>query len=91
MRKHESEYCTYRDVRMLVCSWNIDACKPEGIESKEDLQRLREWLGSMDDPDILAIGIQEIVDLESKRQNASRFDCGFAVICTCSLGGGRFV
>ncbi|RUS17772.1 hypothetical protein BC937DRAFT_89508 [Endogone sp. FLAS-F59071] len=73
MRKHESEYCTYRDVRMLVCSWNIDACKPDGLEPREDLRYLREWLGSMEDPDILAIGIQEIVDLESKRQNASMF------------------
>ncbi|RUS24668.1 hypothetical protein BC938DRAFT_473258, partial [Jimgerdemannia flammicorona] len=71
MRQHEMEYCKYNGARLLVCSWNIDACKPEDVdESNEDLEQLRQWLGSMEEPDIVAIGIQEIVDLESKRQNA---------------------
>lgn len=55
----------------MICSWNIDANKPEKIVGEDDRQ-VREWLGSMQDPDIIVVGIQEIVDLESKKQTARK-------------------
>ncbi|KAK4514109.1 acetolactate synthase, regulatory subunit [Mucor velutinosus] len=69
LQKRASEYCTYDDARVMICSWNIDANKPEKILGEDDRQ-VREWLGSMQDPDIIVVGIQEIVDLESKKQTA---------------------
>ncbi|CEP13102.1 hypothetical protein [Parasitella parasitica] len=69
LQKRASEYCTYDDARVMICSWNIDANKPEKILGEDD-KAVREWLGTMEDPDIIVVGIQEIVDLESKKQTA---------------------
>ncbi|KAL7324238.1 hypothetical protein PS15p_210772 [Mucor circinelloides] len=74
LQKRASEYCTYDDARVMICSWNIDANKPEKILGEDDRQ-VRQWLGSMEDPDIIVVGIQEIVDLESKKQTARKYQC----------------
>ncbi|KAI9315450.1 Endonuclease/exonuclease/phosphatase, partial [Dichotomocladium elegans] len=66
----EVDYCNYNETSILVCSWNIDACKPETIVG-DNLLKLKGWLQSMRNPDIIVVGLQEIVDLESKRQTAS--------------------
>lgn len=71
MNKQMPEYCDYRDAKILISSWNIDANKPEKFDQRDE-QKIREWLTSMRDPDIIAVGIQEIVDLESKKQTASK-------------------
>lgn len=55
----------------MLSSWNIDANKPEKL-TKEDDNEVRKWLGGMDNPDIIVVGIQEIVDLESKKQTARK-------------------
>ncbi|KAJ2963780.1 hypothetical protein NQZ79_g1221 [Umbelopsis isabellina] len=72
MNKRMTEYCDYRDAKILISSWNIDANKPEKFDPRDE-QKVREWLTSMRDPDIIAVGIQEIVDLESKKQTAKSF------------------
>lgn len=72
MHQRAEEYCTYDDARVMICSWNIDANKPERILGDDD-KAVREWLGTMVDPDIIVVGIQEIVDLESKKQTARKF------------------
>lgn len=72
MQKRSKEYCTYEDKSVMICSWNIDANKPEKIIG-EDHTAVREWLGNMEDPDIIVVGIQEIVDLESKKQTARKW------------------
>ncbi|KAI7894030.1 Endonuclease/exonuclease/phosphatase [Mucor mucedo] len=69
LHQRASEYCTYDSARVMICSWNIDANKPERIVGEDD-KAVREWLGTMEDPDIIVVGIQEIVDLESKKQTA---------------------
>lgn len=66
-----NEYCTYDEAKIMICSWNIDANKPEKL-TKEDNNEVRKWLGGMEDPDIIVVGIQEIVDLESKKQTARK-------------------
>ena len=71
MNKRMKEYCDYRDAKILISSWNIDANKPEKFDAQDE-QRIREWLTSLRDPDIIVVGIQEIVDLESKKQTASK-------------------
>ncbi|KAI9266858.1 Endonuclease/exonuclease/phosphatase [Phascolomyces articulosus] len=71
MEKFRADYSEERVTRILICSWNIDANKPEKLPPPDD-QLVREWLSSMrdPDPDIIVVGIQEIVDLESKKQTA---------------------
>ncbi|CAG8559405.1 7304_t:CDS:2, partial [Acaulospora morrowiae] len=71
MSKYEHEYCDYRDIKVLVCSWNIDASKPTDLERSHDAAKfLRLWFTSTESPDIIVIGFQEIIDLESKKQTA---------------------
>ncbi|KAI8582739.1 hypothetical protein K450DRAFT_226679 [Umbelopsis ramanniana AG] len=72
MNKRMKEYCDYRDAKILISSWNIDANKPEKFDAQDE-QKIREWLTSLRDPDIIVVGIQEIVDLESKKQTAKSF------------------
>lgn len=71
LHQRAQEYCTYDEARVMICSWNIDANKPERILGDDD-KAVREWLGTMVDPDIIVVGIQEIVDLESKKQTARK-------------------
>lgn len=72
MSNREEEYCNYREIKVLICSWNIDASKPSELEQSADgLKFLRSSLTSTKSPDIIVIGFQEIIDLESKKQTAS--------------------
>ncbi|KAF7721499.1 hypothetical protein EC973_004548 [Apophysomyces ossiformis] len=70
IQKRSDEYCKYRKANVAICSWNIDANKPEKL-TKRDKTELSDWLCSMKvPPEIIAVGFQEIVDLSSKRQTA---------------------
>lgn len=72
MYLRQPEYCTYRKVKVLICSWNIDASKPDDLEQSIDSSKfLRLWLTSVNSPDIIVIGFQEIIDLESGKMTAS--------------------
>ncbi|CAB4419932.1 unnamed protein product [Rhizophagus irregularis] len=67
----ELEYCDFRNVKVLICSWNIDASKPAELESCSDgIQFLKKLFESTKSPDIIVIGFQEIIDLESKKMTA---------------------
>ncbi|CAG8554414.1 8116_t:CDS:2 [Paraglomus occultum] len=71
MALHEQEYCTYRNITILICSWNIDASKPPDLEKyADDAKFLRLWFTSASSPEIIVIGFQEIIDLESKKMTA---------------------
>ncbi|KAI8332058.1 Endonuclease/exonuclease/phosphatase [Chlamydoabsidia padenii] len=69
LQKQAPNYCNYKPARVMICSWNIDANKPEKLVGQDD-ELVHQWLGAADDPDIIVVGIQEIVDLESKKQTA---------------------
>ncbi|CAG8747629.1 5236_t:CDS:2 [Gigaspora margarita] len=71
MSLREKTYCNYRDIKILICSWNIGACKPGDLEKSSDgIKFMRSWLASTELPDIIVIGFQEIFDLKSKKMNA---------------------
>ncbi len=73
MAKREEEYCTYHEIKILICSWNIDASKPADLEaSAEDVKFLESWFTSIESPDLIVIGFQEIIDLENKKLTASK-------------------
>ena len=78
MIDRSKEYCQWRDIKILICSWNIDASKPKAqdVNGGADRRMFESWLTSMDQegpPDIISVGFQEIVDLESKKMTASTF------------------
>ncbi|KAF9932022.1 hypothetical protein FBU30_009086 [Linnemannia zychae] len=75
MVDRSKEYCYWRDLKVLICSWNIDASKPsaQDVNGGADRKLFESWLTSMDQegpPDIISVGFQEIVDLESKKMTA---------------------
>lgn len=77
MVDRSKEYCQWRDLKVLICSWNIDASKPaaQDVNGGSDRRLFEAWLTSMDQegpPDIISVGFQEIVDLESKKMTASK-------------------
>ncbi|KAF9580714.1 hypothetical protein BGW38_002523 [Lunasporangiospora selenospora] len=75
MVDRSKEYCRWRDLKVLICSWNIDSSKPaaQDANSGADKRMFESWLMGMDQegpPDIISVGFQEIVDLESKKMTA---------------------
>lgn len=75
MQKREVEYCSFRDVNIVLCTWNVGASRPSdlGRGNLPEHNFLENVLGSMDSPDIIVFGFQELVDLENKRLTASKF------------------
>ncbi|KAJ3024016.1 UNVERIFIED_CONTAM: hypothetical protein HDU68_008348 [Siphonaria sp. JEL0065] len=80
LKEQQDRYCTYRDVPVFIASWNINASKPEALESLPSSQQiLYQWFSQFAvntqqqaAPSILVIGFQELVDLESKKANAKQ-------------------
>lgn len=57
----QPDFCTFRTIRTLCISWNIDACKPQDLSgAPQNLDFLRDVLLSTDSPDIISFGFQEM-------------------------------
>jgi len=73
MQAHDTEYCTFREVKAVVVTWNAGASTPTSLKHNErDAKFFREVLQTQDPPDILVFGFQELVDLEDKKLTASK-------------------
>ncbi|KAG8702323.1 hypothetical protein FRC09_004804, partial [Ceratobasidium sp. 395] len=71
MQKREQQYSTYRDIKVLVCTWNIDSQKPDSLGASDyNRNFLDNMLKSGDRPDIIVFGFQEVIDLENKKLTA---------------------
>ncbi|WVR07433.1 hypothetical protein IAU60_004474 [Kwoniella sp. DSM 27419] len=71
MVEREPDYCTFRDAKVLVCSWNIDSAKPTDLTGSEgNVRFLEECLTSVDSPDIIVFGFQEVIPLTDKKITA---------------------
>uniref|UniRef100_V5E355 Endonuclease/exonuclease/phosphatase n=2 Tax=Kalmanozyma brasiliensis (strain GHG001) TaxID=1365824 RepID=V5E355_KALBG len=89
--KREAEFCTYRSIKTLHVTFNMDAASPNDLEtSAENMevfgQMLRnacqvgsDSLPADRPPDVIVFGFQELIDLESKKLTAK----------SLLLGGGR--
>ena len=62
MHKADLEYCSFREVRAAVVTWNVGASNP--FELKTDF--ISDAIHANDPPELLVFGFQEIVDLEDK-------------------------
>lgn len=55
-------------MKVLIVSWNVDSAKPDALTGTPDnLNFLSDVLQSVDSPDIIAFGLQEVIDLESRK------------------------
>jgi hypothetical protein len=72
MRRREPAFCKYRDLSLFIGSWNIDACKPESLKARaDDAYFLDKWVTAVPNgADIYVFGLQELIDLESKKTAA---------------------
>ncbi|KAJ8517387.1 hypothetical protein ONZ45_g5430 [Pleurotus djamor] len=69
--KHEKQFSTFRDARILLISWNVDAARPDQLNGDSiNLAFLRDALTSVESPDIISFGFQEVIDLESRKMTA---------------------
>ena len=69
--KREQEFSTFRDLKVLIVSWNVDSAKPDTLTgTSANLSFLSDALTSVDSPDIIAFGLQELIDLESRKMAA---------------------
>ncbi|GAA6044924.1 hypothetical protein NBRC10513_004754 [Rhodotorula toruloides] len=67
----QPDFCTFRTIRTLSISWNVDASRPSDLHgSVDNLEFLRNVLTSVDSPDIISFGFQEMINLEDKKLTA---------------------
>ncbi|GAA5986711.1 hypothetical protein JCM11641_007746 [Rhodosporidiobolus odoratus] len=67
----QPDYCTFRTIRTLSVSWNIDSCRPSDLHgSTENLEFLQQAITSAGTPEIISFGFQEAIDLENKKLTA---------------------
>jgi hypothetical protein len=70
--KVEKSFSQFRNITILFVSWNIGATKPEQLSgSKENSSVLYDALNSVDSPDIIVFGLQEVVPLD--KANVAKF------------------
>ncbi|KAF8430424.1 hypothetical protein L210DRAFT_3651845 [Boletus edulis BED1] len=71
MLKREHAFSTFRDLKVLIVTWNLDAAKPDSLVGEpENVRFLQDVLTSVDSPDIISFGFQEVIDLESRKMTA---------------------
>ncbi|KIK55840.1 hypothetical protein GYMLUDRAFT_87502 [Collybiopsis luxurians FD-317 M1] len=71
LEKYEAEYSSFRDLKVLVVSWNCDSAKPESLHGHPaNISFFHDVLNSVDSPDIIEFGFQEVIDLESRKMAA---------------------
>ena len=74
MREHDIEYCTFREIKTVVVTWNAGATTPASLRYEDRNNNFfRDTIQANDPPDILVFGFQEMVDLDDKKLTASAF------------------
>jgi hypothetical protein len=66
MQERDAEYCSFREVRAAVVTWNVGAIIPDQVRS----DFIADAIHAEDPPEILAFGFQEVVDLEDRAVTA---------------------
>ncbi|KAJ7983108.1 Endonuclease/exonuclease/phosphatase [Mycena polygramma] len=71
LMKREASFSTFRDLSVLIITWNMDSSRPESLTGEPaNINFLHDALTSVDCPDIITFGFQEVVDLESRKMVA---------------------
>ncbi|KAJ5919581.1 hypothetical protein N7454_009416 [Penicillium verhagenii] len=67
MEIKDVEYCTFRELKTIVLTWNAGAATPGSVRTSDFI---KDALRPEDPPDIVVFGFQELVDLENKKITA---------------------
>lgn len=70
LSRRDAEFSTFRPLNVLIVSWNVDASKPDALTGPENSTFLESVLHSVESPDIIVFGFQELIDLESRKMAA---------------------
>lgn len=72
LMRREHEFSAFRELKVLIVSWNLDSAKPDILQDSnpDNFNFLRDVLSSVDSPDIISFGLQELIDLESRKMAA---------------------
>jgi hypothetical protein len=69
--KRETSFSTFRQMKVLMVSWNADSARPDSLTGEAaNVNFLHDALQSVESPDIISFGLQEVIDLESRRMTA---------------------
>lgn len=68
MQSRDVEFCTFREARAVIMTWNAGASTPGSVRTNTFIQ---DAIHPEDPPEILVFGFQELVDLEDKKITAS--------------------
>lgn len=75
MLAREPSFCTFRPLKVLMCTWNIDAAKPDALVGTNNVTSFQRFLNGAPlentCPDLIIFGFQEVIDLEDKKLTAS--------------------
>ncbi|KAJ2738726.1 hypothetical protein H4R23_000951 [Coemansia sp. Cherry 401B] len=70
LRRRTPALARTREITVQINSWNIGAVKPDALD-RADRGFVARWLGACGAaPELLVVGLQEVVDLESKKMTA---------------------
>ncbi|OJJ06122.1 hypothetical protein ASPVEDRAFT_139532 [Aspergillus versicolor CBS 583.65] len=67
MQKRDVEFCTFREAKAVIVTWNAGASTPGSVRTSTFIQ---DAIHPEDPPEILVFGFQELVDLENKKITA---------------------
>ena len=77
MYNQQDTFCTFESLKLLSFTWNVGACTPTHLERvKEDNDDILELFASGQAPDLVCIGLQELVDLDDKKLTAKSIIMG---------------
>ncbi|KAF8890414.1 hypothetical protein BD779DRAFT_1643882 [Infundibulicybe gibba] len=69
--KRETSFSKFRNLTVLIVSWNVDSARPDALTGEAaNLNFLHDVLNSVDSPDVISFGFQEVIDLESRKMTA---------------------
>ncbi|KAG6333296.1 hypothetical protein ID866_5792 [Astraeus odoratus] len=69
--KRERAFSTFRDISVLIVSWNVDAAKPDALTGDpENTNFFHNVFQSVESPDVIVFGFQEVIDLENRKMAA---------------------
>ena len=69
MEARDAQYCTFREIRACILTWNAGASTPTSVRNSEFIE---DAIHPEKPPEILIFGFQELVDLENKTITASK-------------------
>ncbi|KAF8075794.1 Endonuclease/exonuclease/phosphatase [Lyophyllum atratum] len=69
--KQEQLFSRTRHLEVLLISWNCDAARPDSLTGEPaNVNFFTDALQSVESPDIICFGFQEVIDLESRKMTA---------------------